>query len=38
MLIITSKIQWNTTATLKNGLQDISRPNLHLRDVSEIIY
>ena len=31
-------MQCNTTAILKNGLQDISRPKLHLKDVSEILY
>ena len=34
ILIISSYVQWNTTATLKNGLQDINRPNLYLRCAS----
>ena len=38
MLIIASEIQWNTTSVLKNGLQDINRPNLHFIDVSGILY
>ena len=29
--------QWNPTAILKNGLQDINKPNLYLRHVPGII-
>ena len=32
MLITAFWTQWNTTAILKNGLQDINRPHLHLRN------
>ena len=28
----------NLTSILKNGLQDINRPNLYLRDVSGILF
>ena len=37
LIIIASWIQWSTTAKLKNRLQDINRPNLYLRDVSEFL-
>ena len=38
ILIIASYILWDPTAILKNGLQDINRPNLYLRDVSGIVF
>ena len=38
ILIIASCIWWNPTAILKNGLQDINRPTLYLRDVSGITF